>query len=319
MQFNGIAFGNCFDASGLRGFFVEGYWFHRWFRRLFGLCFNGSTFVMKTFTAYEQKGNLPWKADFSPAERFPRCIKVNPFRRMVGNAVALSGPGLEPLLNTGRLQALTEPFMFSFMAVGHTAQARMDETKAMVQILGPRLNEFRAKEKAMQTNWSCPNVKHILAELIREWEQMLKISRELGVPLVPKISITTPIEAVMELQQNTNCAGLCVSNTVPWDCPIIDVPALWGKKISPFMRKFGVGGGFTGAFLLDYVCNYIVRLRNAGFTKPIIGGGGILNWRGVDRIHAAGASSVSVGASAVFLAPWNVTSIIKRANALKWR
>jgi len=49
MILRGIEFGNVFNASGARGFFGEGYVYHRLWRP-FGLSYDGSTFVAKTTT-----------------------------------------------------------------------------------------------------------------------------------------------------------------------------------------------------------------------------------------------------------------------------
>ena len=44
MKLKGIPFGNVFGASGVQGFFGEGYWFHPYLKP-FGLDFGDATFV----------------------------------------------------------------------------------------------------------------------------------------------------------------------------------------------------------------------------------------------------------------------------------
>jgi dihydroorotate dehydrogenase len=52
-----------------------------------------------------------------------------------------------------------------------------------------------------------------------------------------------------------------------------------------------------------------------GISIPINAGGGILKTDDVDRMKAAGASSIFVG-SAAFLRAWRVRGIINRANQI---
>jgi len=56
----GIDFGPVWGASGVLGFFGEGYWYHRYWKP-FGLNFSGVTFVAKTTTLKERSGNMPLK------------------------------------------------------------------------------------------------------------------------------------------------------------------------------------------------------------------------------------------------------------------
>jgi dihydroorotate dehydrogenase len=314
MKLRGIEFGKVLGASGVQGFFGEGYWFHRLWRP-FGLDFTGMTFVAKTATLLPRPGNMPLTRDYTPKHFFPDCVKANFSRGIMLNAVGLSNPGLGALLRTGLWQARTEPFMLSIMSLADTPEKRLQELCLMTDILGFHKDEFRAPF-ALQINLSCPNTGHNLKERIQETAASLEIASKLGVPLMPKFSIASasPLD-IMELNQNPHCDAICVSNSLPFDWAGVG-PRAWGADASP-LAKLG-GGGLSGKVLLPMVCDWIKMLRDAGFTKPINGGGGILCRWGVGCYFHAGANSVFLGSVAA-LRPWRVRCIIKRANELEWR
>jgi dihydroorotate dehydrogenase (NAD+) catalytic subunit len=314
MIVRGIDFGNVLGASGVQGFFGEGYWFHKMWHPL-GLDFSGMTFVAKTATLLPHQGNMPLTLDYTPKFFFPDCIKVKWRKGIMLNSVGLSNPGLGTLLKTGKWQAISQPFWLSVMSLAQTKEARLDEFKQMVEMLGRQQKEFSAPF-ALQINLSCPNTEHKPSELMGESTQVLEIASRLNVPLVPKYSIASaPIQAMRELNENPHCDAICVSNTLPFGWPGIDWPKVWGSRISP-LSHLG-GGGLSGKVLRPLVCRWISDLRKAGFTKPIHGGGGILGPADVRAFHAAGASSVFLGSIAC-LRPWRVAKTIRKANNLTW-
>ncbi len=313
MKLRGIDFGNVLGASGVQGFFGEGYWFHKLWH-WFGLDFTGMTFVTKTATLKPRKGNMSLTKNYTPKNPFPRCVKVKLRRGVMLNSVGLSNPGLSALLN--KWQRRTEPFFISIMSLAETPTQRLSEMRIMVELL--RIyKEISSTPFGLQINLSCPNTGHDPGELIGESAKVLEIAGSLGVPVMPKYSIASaPIEAVLQLNKNPNCDAICVSNTLPFGWKEIDWQKVWGSKTSP-LAKLG-GGGLSGAVLRPLVCEWITRLREAGFTKPINGGGGILCPEDVKHYHNAGASSIFLGSVAA-LRPWRVKSIIKQANNLDWR
>lgn len=173
MVLHDIDFGNVFGASGVQGFFGEGYWFHRIpFRRP---DFSGSTFVAKTTTLYPRSGNMPLNKKFWPKHWFPSCIKARWNGTML-NAVGLSGPGLRALLATGNWQSRTEPFFISLMCVEETLSRRIDEMRRMVDILGEEKPNFRTSF-GLQINRSCPNIEHGFGDMVTESSRSLEICR----------------------------------------------------------------------------------------------------------------------------------------------
>jgi dihydroorotate dehydrogenase len=315
MKLRGIDFGSIFGASGVEGFFGEGYWFHPVFRPL-GLDFSGMTFVSKTSTYSPRVGNVSLTKHYTLRNPFPSCIRAKPFRGSMLNAVGLSNPGLLALLETQKWQKKTTPFWISLMSVADTPARRLEEWRRMVALIGEYKSQFSVSF-GLQANLSCPNSDEDPAELIGESAEVLEILSELGVPVMPKYSIATaPIEAILELDKHPHCDGICVSNTIPFGSPDVDWQEAWGSKVSP-IANFG-GGGLSGETLRPLVCRWIMQLRDAGFTKPINGGGGIMHAKHVEEYQRAGASSVFIGTVAS-LRPWRVRSIIERANNLEWR
>ncbi len=312
MKLRGIDFGNVLGASGVQGFFGEGYWFHK----ALGLSFADMTFVSKTVTLLPRKGNMSLTQDFTPRYPFPGCIKVKLLRGVMLNSIGLSNPGLGALLGTGKWQQRTKPFMISVMSLADTPKKRLEELRIMVDTIGFVKDDFSAPF-GLQINLSCPNTGHNIRELIGESAKVLEIAGTLGMPIMPKYSIASaPIEAIMQLNDNPNCDAICVSNTLPFGWQEIDWQSVWGSNTSP-LAKLG-GGGLSGKTLRPLVCEWIADLRNAGFTKPINGGGGILCSKDVWRYYYAGASSVFLGSVAV-LRPHRVEAIINHANNLNWR
>ena len=134
---------------------------------------------------------------------------------------------------------------------------------------------------------------------------------------MPKYSIASaPLGAIMELNQNPNCDAICVSNTVPFGWDKIDFKKVWGSYQSPLAHL--KGGGLSGKALKPFVLDYILKLKNLGFEKPINGGGGILCKKDVLDYYKSEASSVFL-ASVAFERPWRVQGMINYANSLKWQ
>lgn len=309
MKLRGIDFGPVLDASGVRGFFGEGYWYHRWLRP-FGLDFTGSTFVAKTTTLYHRAGNMMLDFDLIPVELKPKCIKVYFRKKMVLNAVGLSGPGAKELLEDGRWQERDQPFFLSFMSVAKTADERLEELRLFVQLLQRRHFRFKAKI-GLQINFSCPNVAVHQNDLVKEVKESLFVARALDVPLMPKFNLLLTVHQAKEIADDPNCDALCLFNTIPWrGHPGIDWDGLFGVQESP-LAEFG-GGGLSGEPLMPLVRKWLGAAK-LHIAKPINVGGGISHERDVDALHERGAASIFIGSVAMYRS-WRVQSIIRRAH-----
>src|SRR3989344_1339380 len=159
MKLRGIDYGNVLGASGVQGFFVEGYTFHRLLGPL-GPNFDGMTFVAKTTTLRARAGNMPLTETYEPGEWKPACIWANLLRATALNAVGLSGPGIEkllegrrPHLGLYRWQMRHGSFFISFVSIEDTVEKRYAEMRGFVKILKPRLQAFHGFP-ALQINVS---------------------------------------------------------------------------------------------------------------------------------------------------------------------
>ena len=308
-------FGPVWGASGVQGFFGEGYWFHRLPWPFGSPSFDGCTFVAKTTTLEYRAGNTPLTTDcITPRDWFPRSVKVYLLQGSMLNSWGLSGPGAAWLFGSERWQTRTEPFMLSVMSVRDTEHARLCELESFVRMLGRHLPNFKAPI-GLQINLSCPNVGLNPQALIGEALSALDIAGVLGVPLVPKINVLVPPEVVAGVAAHEHCAAICTSNTVPWGARSDVIP--WEKfsanDESP-LKELG-GGGLSGKYLLRLVVEHVRGIRALCPNLHINACGGIMDAQHVNRVVAAGASSISIGSVAT-LRPWRMRRIIARAYEL---
>jgi hypothetical protein len=314
MELRGKEFGLVLNASGARGFYGEGYWFHR-FWKLLGLNYAGSTFVSKTTTLYARRGNMPLlPGTTTPKEKFPSCIIVKPFKGVVLNAVGLSGPGAGVLggWQPGVLPA--GPKMLSFMSAQAHPGQRLAEFRYFAELLKehylPQWQDFLDEGLALQINVSCPNVGIDSSRLLSEVDVLLREAKHLDLPILLKVNATFPLHTVTQIAQHPVCDGIICSNTIPWGKlpDRIDWSGLFGSMVSP-LDHLG-GGGLSGKPLLPLVIEWIRGLRAHGVNKPIIGGGGILSCSDADAVFSAGASAIELGSVSI-LRPWRVRGIIR--------
>lgn len=310
------SFNRVWNASGARGFFGEGYWFHRFVP---GLDWKGATFVAKTTTLEPRAGNMPLTPSWRPKALFPKCVVVKPWKGVALNSVGLSGPGAKALLGRGTWQKRTDPFFLSFMAVAPFRSERLEEATAFSRLLAHHRRQFRAPF-GLQVNLSCPNTKHDTQDLGREAAELLDRVKEYleGVPIVAKVNVLFPPEECKRLKWF--CDGISVSNTIPWGrLPgridwrgLFSIPK--GQALtSPLTRRGFSPGGLSGAPLLRLVTKWIQAARSADYGGHLNGGGGILRPEDADVLLVAGANSVSLGTMAM-LRGWRVRETIRQIN-----
>lgn len=308
------------NGSGASGYFGDKddheYWYQKWLARLGLLNTDGLGFVSKTTPIEYRAGNMALTSDYKPRDWYPDCMVFDFWSGNGLNAVGVPTPGLPALLATGKWQKRTQPFFISVMSMAPTHEARLGEFRRIEYILRECKKEFRAPF-GLKINLSCPNDKDVNpSQLIQGSADVLETLAPLGVWLIPKYSIASaPIPAIMELEHNPHCAGVCFSNTWPYYFDEFG-RKVFGKKKSP-LDHLG-GGGVSGKALRKRVCAYIRQLRQAGFTKHIRGVGGIFSCTDVRHYWRAGASSCEIS-TVIPTRPWLVRGIIQQANKLTWR
>ena len=276
------------NASGARGFFGEGYWFHKFLRPYYG----HSASVAKTVTSAPIKGNMPLTDNSQPKELFPDCIKVNYRKGLIINAVGLSNYGAEWYLSQGIWQSRLSPFIISF------AGQSLD---VFVDILA---EESFNTAYGLQLNFSCPNVEHDWSDLVAHINEQLEIAESLGVPLIPKINILMDPLAVKDIHLN-KCFALNVSNTIPWGKlkGWIDWHSLFGE-VSP-LAKYG-GGGLSGSPIIEPICKW---LSNIEINCPIVSTAG-QSVKDSQIMINSGATYLELGSISI-LRPWRMKCILQ--------
>ncbi len=313
-------FGHVWGASGVQGFFGEGYWYQKLFAcTIPGYSFRGVTFVAKTVTANPTAGNMPLTEDgISPMHMRPDCIKIGLWQLLLGvmlNAVGLSNIGINALVDKGIWQTITEPFMISVMAVSATRRDRKMEMRMIARSLRELIPKLQAPI-AIQLNLSCPNTAHRATrrELVEETLVHLAILSKLGVPRVVKINVLADIEDMKRIADHPACSGIVVSNTLPWEAvPTWMRYLFFGSDTSP-LAHLG-GGGLSGWPLRSRVCRWIRDARSIGIRKHISAGGGILGPFGAWSVWRAGADSISLGSIAA-IRPWMLGPTVRFAHRL---
>jgi dihydroorotate dehydrogenase len=326
MKLRDIDFGSVLVASGTRGFFGEGYWFHRLWPIRGWYDFSGSTLVAKTTTLNLEPGKMPLSKDFpfAPKGLFPKCVWIN-FEDGYGlNAIGLSGPGAEAILRFGikwgEWAKLGGPFMGSFAPGGKTSRDRLEEMISFVEMLRDRLRHFPRMRHLMglQINISCPNTGTDPNVLIKEAKGFLDAAGTLGIPLVLKINLLVSVETIREIASHPHCDAICLANTIPFGA--LPERIHWDELFphgSP-LKRFG-GGGLSGRPLLPLVAERVREIRMMGINTPLNVGGGILHPDDVDLLVEAGLrrgkDSIFIGSIAM-LRPWWIKETIKRGHKL---
>jgi dihydroorotate dehydrogenase (NAD+) catalytic subunit len=306
MILDGVEYGNVLNASGARGFYGEGYPFHRYVP---GLNYDGSTFVAKTATWSSRLGNMMLDGDLRPRHFKPDCIKVYPLKGVVLNAVGLSNPGIDSLCFRWKKLwgrgSVGMPWMVSIAAVEKEPDQRRREIRMMANVL---LDANLMKPYAIQVNLSCPNTGHNQEELLREADSYYTDIRScLSNPVLFKLNVLVRPNIALRLPGE----GFVVSNTLPWGSPGADWKKLFGSDVSP-LAHLG-GGGLSGKPLLPLVYEWLLRAKDVGISRPIVGGGGILRAMDAAQMFRCGASAVELGSVSI-LRPWRVANIIKNVN-----
>lgn len=318
-------------ASGSLGFIGEGYKHYKLLNFLTLGFFNFMiknwiVFQSKTTTAFANKGNAELAEDgFSLKKAKPNCVAVGLFG-MVNN-FSLSGPGLRFFLKNGTWYKINGEFHLSIMLIGKTSEARIKEALYIVYLLDKYLWMFNESKVFLNWNISCPNTGHdAQSDFIKTFNQEYEILSSLELPILVKVGWQFPIEVAKQLQELPWIYGFVAINTIPFNELPNETKRKYfergddGRFISPldkYQDFFEVKGrgGVSGSPIRKYALAWIKNAREQGITKPIIGGGGIMNPYNVWQFKKAGAIAISLG-SCISLRFWNLPFIILMAKIL---
>ena len=211
------------------------------------------------------------------------------------NSIGLENKGVERFIqeDLAHLSALELPVIAS------VAGSSVEE---YVEVAGRLSDSGRAS--ALELNVSCPNVKRGGVEFGLEsqaaCELVTRVKERCGVPIFVKLSPLVPdMGAMARLLQEAGADGLSLINTVPGMAVDIE-----GKK----PRLGAVTGGLSGPAIHPIAVRSVWTARQQ-VGIPIIGMGGITDWRSALELIVAGANAVAVG-TANFTDPQATIKII---------
>ncbi|HEY5503510.1 MAG TPA: dihydroorotate dehydrogenase, partial [Sedimentisphaerales bacterium] len=197
------------------------------------------------------------------------------------NAMGLPNPGINVYSQEIKFSktVLRVPLIVSVF--GYSAEEYAEVAKKAVE----------AGADAVELNVSCPHVKQTGAEigqspkLLAEVVQMVKaaISKPLIVKLSPNVSdITVLAHAAVE----AGADALTVVNT-------LKAMAIDTETMQPILSN--VKGGLSGPAVKPVALRCVYDIHEAFGDVPIIGCGGVTDWRDAVEFFLAGASAVQIG------------------------
>ena len=327
MIIDDIEFPNAWCAPGARNFDRSGWWYSRLLRVLPGYSWEGTGFVSKTTTLSARAGNMPLKRDGkTPKQKLPRCIKIYPFSGHVLNAVGLSGPGIDDVLQMLLDDLPTEPFMISIMCVGEDHLAELSTMLDKIEI-------FRKKCPTpfiVQVNMGCPNTGEDPSSFYAEMDAFLSEFQRRGLKVFFNFSPLVPVEMLLKADKHSACAGFWIANSIPWGTFGIEwrrfgrLVRRRHKPDSPLPRRLKwsassgtprPNGGLSGPACRTFTESTVRKARKAGVTKPIIAGNGVqLGWH-ADRLWEAGATGVALGIVGA-VRPHRLGKLVRHCNTI---
>jgi dihydroorotate dehydrogenase (NAD+) catalytic subunit len=145
---------------------------------------------------------------------------------------------------------------------------------------------------AVELNVSCPHVKEVGVEIGQRPKVVAEVTRavkqRIGVPVFVKLSPNvTDITEVAKAAQDAGADAITAVNTALGMAVDVD---------SGYPVLGGVLGGLSGPALHPIAVRAVYQLKRA-VNIPIIGVGGIQDWRGAIEMMMAGASAVQIGSA----------------------
>ena len=239
--------------------------------------------VTKTVTLKARAGNPP-----------PRLVET-PSGML--NSIGLENKGLRDFIKT-KLPRLAS---FGTPVIASIAGDSEEEYAELARVLTKT-----RKIAAIELNLSCPNVKHggrrhLIAQDAKDTYEAIKaVRRATGLTLIAKLSPNvTDITAIARAAQDAGADALSLINT------------LTGMAVDIGTRRPVLGnntGGLSGPAIKP-VALRMVRETYKAVRIPIIGIGGIMDWKDAVEFMLCGALSVQTG-TANFVNPNTAIEII---------
>lgn len=197
------------------------------------------------------------------------------------NALGIPNPGKEEMreeVATASLQGVPViASVFGFDAEEFAASAAMGEEGGAI---------------AVELNVSCPHVKEVGVEIGQRPKVVEEVTRRvkarIRVPVFVKLSPNvTDITEVAKAAQNGGADAITAVNTILGMA--LDVE-------SGYPVLGGVLGGLSGAALHPIAVRAVHQIKHA-VNIPVIGVGGVQNWRDAVELMMVGASAVQIGSA----------------------
>ncbi len=260
----------------------------------------GTTDEYSPYVDYEMLGGIITKSiTLNPREGNP-SPRIWEVKCGMLNAIGLENKGLDDFVEN------VIPYFEKFKNV-----------RLIVSIAGNDVGEYKKiasllnceeRVDALEVNISCPNVKKGGAAFLRDIGETKRLIRGVRDSFTKALFVKLSPEAVdfpafVELVEREGCDGVSMINTIKG----------LAVDISNCRPRLGnIFGGLSGPAIKPIALRYVYETRITS-AIPIIGGGGIINWRDAVEFLIVGADAVSVG-TANFLYP---DASLKILNGIK--
>jgi dihydroorotate dehydrogenase (NAD+) catalytic subunit len=148
---------------------------------------------------------------------------------------------------------------------------------------------------AIELNVSCPHVREVGVEIGQRADMVAEVTRavksKVKIPVFVKLTPNVAnIQEIAKAAENAGADGITAINTALGMA--IDIDAA-----SPILG--GVYGGLSGPALHSIAVRTVYQVKSA-VKIPVIGVGGITDWKGAVEMMMAGASAVQVGTAVMY-------------------
>ncbi len=200
------------------------------------------------------------------------------------NALGIPNPGMEEMM--GEVQALRKAgipviaSVFGFDALEFAEAASMGEKGGAL---------------AIELNVSCPHVREVGVDIGQRPAMVAEVTKavkdRVKVPVIVKLTPNvTNIQEIASAAEQSGADAITAINTTLGMAIDVD-------SASPILA--GTYGGFSGPALHSIAVRAVYQISET-VKIPVIGVGGIMDWKGAVEMMMAGASAVQVGTAVMY-------------------